>query len=81
MRRHVVGSIVRIACDDRVVTARFFFDNFGKNRTIIVGRPQGLSKKSNGLLKDIAWAPYDFHLKSVETLRSPYDLPTISVWF
>ena len=30
-----------------------------------------------GTLTDIARAPYDFHLKSAETLRFPYDLHTV----
>ena len=30
---------------------------------------------------DIARAPYDFHLKSAETLRFPFDHPTISARF
>ena len=58
------------------VTARFFMiPGDKKNRTAIVGRPQGLSQKSKGLLTDIARAPYVFPL----SVRKPYDFHTISL--
>ena len=49
----------------------------GQNRTTAVERPQGLSQKSKGLRPDIARAPNNFHSKSVEALRLPYDLHAI----
>ena len=45
-RRHVVRhhtGAVRRPCDDRAVTSRFLYDSLGtKNRTAIVGSPQGV---------------------------------------
>ena len=54
------------------------YDNvWTKNSSAIVGRPQGISQKSYRLLADVARAPYDFQLKSADTLRFPYDIHTV----